>query len=272
MDRQKLSLMGSAGLGAGLGAGLMYLLDPQGGGQRRALARNKTVSALKTGGNACLKTGKHLGNRTKGLVAEAGSRLRRETVDEQVLSDRVRSKLGRAVSNPSAIEVTAVDGLVILSGPVLVSEKARLLAAVAKVKGVKDVDDQLEIHEHSDPTSLLEDQGKGRSGSRLPKILAGTALGAVGVGLLAGGIAKRKSRNLREQGGDGSVGLDSSLETSSPQSSSLETSSLETSSLDSAPLGSSQLTGAQEAGVQDLSSGSLESVLSEDRELQTTLP
>ena len=229
MDKQKLSLLGSAGVGAGLGAGLMYLLDPQGGGQRRAVARTKTVSALKTGGDAALKTGKHLGNRTKGLISEAGAKLRQEPVDELVLCDRVRSKLGRALSNPSAIEVTSVDGLVILSGSVPASEKDHLLATVAKVKGVKDVDDQLELLE-SDGASL---QGNGKSRSRLARawkpatlILAGTggaalavagfkrrdkvgaALGAAGLGILANSFTR--GRGGRAEGGDGSVGLESS--------------------------------------------------------------
>ena len=230
MDKQKLSLLGSAGVGAGLGAGLMYLLDPQGGGQRRAVARTKTVSALKTGGDAALKTGKHLGNRTKGLVAEAGSRLRREPVDERVLCDRVRAKLGRAVSNPSAIEVTSVDGLVILSGSVLPSEKDHLLSTVAKVKGVKDIDDQLELME-GDGASL---QVNGKSRSRLARawkpatlILAGTggaalavagfkrrdkvgaALGAAGLGLLANSFTRGRDKDILSEG-DGSVGLSSS--------------------------------------------------------------
>ena len=78
MDKNsKWSLVGSAGIGAGLGAGLMYLLDPQGGRGRRAVARDKSVSAIKNGGKAAAKTSRHLGNKTKGLVAQAGSKLRR---------------------------------------------------------------------------------------------------------------------------------------------------------------------------------------------------
>ncbi|MFL6195639.1 MAG: hypothetical protein ACJ75H_15795 [Thermoanaerobaculia bacterium] len=68
MDKQKWTLVGSAGLGLGLGAGLMYLLDPQGGRNRRATARDKCVSQLKKGGSAALSTSRGLGNRTKGLL------------------------------------------------------------------------------------------------------------------------------------------------------------------------------------------------------------
>jgi hypothetical protein len=82
MTRQNWTLLGTIGLGAGLGAGLMYLLDPQGGRGRRALARDKAVSKLKTGGESALKTSRHLGNRTKGLVSVAGSKLRRNKKDD----------------------------------------------------------------------------------------------------------------------------------------------------------------------------------------------
>lgn len=77
LNKDRLTLLGSVGLGAVLGAGLMYMLDPQGGRRRRALARDKAVSLAKTGGTAVGNKSRHLGNRTKGLISEAGSGLRR---------------------------------------------------------------------------------------------------------------------------------------------------------------------------------------------------
>ena len=275
MDKQKLSLLGSAGVGAGLGAGLMYLLDPQGGGRRRALARDKTVSALKTGGNAALKTGKDLGNRTKGLVAGAGSRLRRAEVDDQVLCDRVRSKIGRVASSPSLIEVTALEGRVKLLGSVPVLEVDKLLTTVAKVRGVKDVDCQLQFLE-SDDASL---QSNGKSRSRLARawkpatlILAGTggaalaitgfkrrdkvgaALGAAGLGLLANSFTRRSGRgeDSLSETGDGSVGLASSQPSSY-----------------SGGLGNLDRVSNLDTPLED---PGLQSALAEDLELQTTLP
>lgn len=270
MDKQKWSLMGSAGVGAGLGAGLMYLLDPQGGRRRRALARDKTVSALKTSGNAALKTGKDLGNRTKGLVHEAGSRLHRGEVDDNVLCDRVRSKIGRIASHPADIEVTSLEGRVKLLGSVPVSEADRLLATVAKVKGVKDVDCQLQFLESDDALH----QGNGKSHSRLARawkpatlLLAGTggaalaiagfkrrdkvgaALGAAGLGLLANSFTRGRGHSL---GGDGSVGLESSQP------------SKHSGGLDNFDKASNLDTPLEDPGLQ--------SALAEDRELQPTLP
>jgi hypothetical protein len=194
MEKNTWTLLGSAGLGAGLGAGLMYLLDPQGGGRRRALARDKTVHVLHKGGDAVRKTSRHLGNRTKGLIAEAGSRLRRAgEVDDQVLCDRVRSKLGRCVSHASALEVAAEDGRVTLTGPVLASEVDKLLAKVRKIKGVADVEDHLEVHEEAGDHPAL--QGNGRSAWQFvqenwqpaTRVLAGTA----GAGLALAGLKRR---------------------------------------------------------------------------------
>lgn len=76
INKQQAGLLGSAGLGAGLGAGLMYLLDPESGRRRRAVAKDKTVHAIKTGGRKLGKKSRHLGNRGKGLVLEATSKLR----------------------------------------------------------------------------------------------------------------------------------------------------------------------------------------------------
>ncbi|HYH46747.1 MAG TPA: hypothetical protein VEG34_13765 [Thermoanaerobaculia bacterium] len=57
--RNPLTLLG----GVGLGAGLMYFLDPDDGRRRRALARDKAVHGLKVGGKALRKTSADVGNR-----------------------------------------------------------------------------------------------------------------------------------------------------------------------------------------------------------------
>ena len=235
MDRKTWNLVGSAGVGAGLGAGLMYLLDPQGGRRRRAVARDKTVSALNKGGDAVRKTSRDLGNRTKGLVAKAGSRLHRNggaEVDDQVLRDRVRSKLGRALSHVSALDVTAENGRVILAGPVLAHEADRLLDAVRSVKGVKDVECRFDLHEHAEDNPAF--QGNGHSTSRFAnrkwvpvatRVLTGScvsalavaglkkkgplglALGTVALGLLAHGTTNvspsKLAKLVRERKGSG---------------------------------------------------------------------
>ena len=89
------------------GAGLMYFLDPVQGRRRRALVRDQCASALRQWSDILDKAARDLGNRTRGMVAEAQAAWSRAPVDDAVLVARVRTKLGRAVSHPSAIEVTA---------------------------------------------------------------------------------------------------------------------------------------------------------------------
>lgn len=237
MNRQQASLLGSAGLGAGLGAGLMYLLDPQGGRRRRAVAKDKTVHALKQGGSALGKASRDLGNRGKGLVAGSVSKLRKADADDQVLRDRVRSKLGRLVSHPSSIEVTAEEGQVVLSGPVLASETDRLVKGVRKVKGVRDVEDRLEVHEQAGDEPGL--QGNGRTGQRsLPPALrlcagtagaglallglkrrdkVGAALGVAGLGLLAGtSLNPRRRAGTGTEIGPGEIVVEKTIHVNAP--------------------------------------------------------
>src|SRR3954454_4731973 len=92
--------------GVGLGAALMYVLDPDRGRRRRALFRDQLVHAASIVPDAFDATARDLTNRTRGLVAAASSIFNSEEVPDEVLVDRVRSKMGRVVSHPHAIEVT----------------------------------------------------------------------------------------------------------------------------------------------------------------------
>ena len=57
-------------LGAGAGAALMYLLDPQQGSRRRALLRDKLVKMSNDASGAIGRKSRDLRNRAQGLVAE----------------------------------------------------------------------------------------------------------------------------------------------------------------------------------------------------------
>jgi hypothetical protein len=59
--------------GAGVGALVMYLFDPNGGGRRRALIRDKAVGLSNDAKQAFNKTTTDLSNRAQGLAHEAKS-------------------------------------------------------------------------------------------------------------------------------------------------------------------------------------------------------
>ena len=144
-------------LGAfGLGAAVMYFLDPGRGGRRRAIVRDKLVHGLRKTGDAAETTARDLRNRGQGLAAQVRGRFAREEVDDVVVVERVRAEMGRAVSHPSSIIATATDGRVTLSGPILTREADELLSRVRSVRGVEDVTDRLERHERSDDVPGLQ--------------------------------------------------------------------------------------------------------------------
>ena len=57
--------------GIGLGAAAMYFFDPNGGGRRRALVRDKAVGISNDVSEAVRKTKVDLSNRAHGLMHEA---------------------------------------------------------------------------------------------------------------------------------------------------------------------------------------------------------
>jgi len=184
------------GAGLGLGTGLMYLLDPDRGRRRRALLRDKCVSAARKTGDGFEVTARDLRNRTQGIVNDIQSRFSSETVDDSKLVERVRSKLGRVVSHPGAIEVSAQNGRVTLSGPILVEEIPELLACVNRVNGVNQVINSLEAHEQADNHPVLQG-GRERQGNRFEFFqenwspAARLLAGAAGASLAAYGGARR---------------------------------------------------------------------------------
>jgi hypothetical protein len=141
---------------AGAGAGLMYLFDPDRGKRRRALIGNKMTHAAKVAGEIKGKTQRDLRNHVRGACARAESLFRTREVSDAALAARVRSKLGRVVSHPSAIAVKTDDGRVILTGPILASEEHPLLNSITSIRGVKNIENCLELHEQAGDIPALQ--------------------------------------------------------------------------------------------------------------------
>jgi len=183
----------------GLGAGLMFYADPDRGRRRRALVRGRLVHTWRDVEHALGIALRDLANRARGLWAGARSlpaRIAGERVPDDVLVARVRSKLGRYVSHPRAIGVSAYQGRVTLRGPILAGEVDALLAAVSRVPGVAGVTYRLDAHERPGDISGLQG-GRPRTGppSRLTRAWGSPAArlmaGAAGGLLLAAGFQRR---------------------------------------------------------------------------------
>lgn len=150
-------------IGVGIGAGFAFILDPAGGGRRRALVRDKFVRASTVTRRAADATARDMANRARGIAAVTRGRIWDDEIDEWRLIERVRARLGRACSHPHAIDVEADDdGNVTLRGPILAHEVDGLLATTAAVRGVASVINELDPHESAEGIPSL--QGEGRVG------------------------------------------------------------------------------------------------------------
>jgi BON domain len=177
-------------IGFATGSTLMFMLDPNAGGRRRALIRDQTVRATRKTRDGLDATARDFANRAGGIAATIRGRWTDEPVSDEVLEKRVRASLGRVCSHPHAVMVDTRDNQVTLRGPVLASEVGRILAATAAVRGVAAVTNELDAHESGDGIPAL--QGEGRvAGPALDILQPNWAPGTqavVAAGLLASAV------------------------------------------------------------------------------------
>lgn len=212
----------------GTGAGLMYLFDPDRGACRRARLKDQAAHAVNKTGATAGAVSRDLTNRVRGLAAQAGAVFKSCEADDDTLAARVRSKMGRAVSHPGAIDVTARDGVVTLSGDALTHEVAALLSCARSTPGARGVDNQLRIHDKPGDLPNLQG-GRKRGGARFElmqsnwapatRLLAalsggalmgvclrrrdalGAVVGTVGFGLVMRGLTNLETRRILGIGG-----------------------------------------------------------------------
>jgi hypothetical protein len=177
--------------GAGIGAAVAFMLDPVGGGRRRALVRDKAVRATRKTRDGFDATARDIAHRARGIAAATRGRLMPGDISDGQLIERVRSRLGRACSHPRAIDVEARDGEVTLRGPILAREVNDLLAVTAAVRGVRAVCNELEPHETSEGIPSLQGEGRvaGSSLDILQPNWAPATRAMVAASLLATGVA-----------------------------------------------------------------------------------
>jgi uncharacterized membrane protein len=187
-------------LGGAAGAGFMYFLDPDRGRRRRALARDKAIHATHRTSTFLSMLSRDVVNRVRGAVAGARSLVTGEEPSDDVIAERIRSRLGRLVSHPHAIRVRVQDGVATLYGPVLTSEVDRLLHAVRTVAGVTSVETQLEVHISPESVPGLQGPSRPRRETRsfqaemwspTERVIAGAAaVGLAWIGRRIGGPAR----------------------------------------------------------------------------------
>ncbi|HEY2932769.1 MAG TPA: BON domain-containing protein [Acidobacteriota bacterium] len=149
----------------GLGAGLMYIMDPDIGRRRRALARDKAVRGWHKTEDTIEMTSRDFSNRAYGMLARASSAFSPREVSDEVLTERIRSRMGRYVSHPGAIQVSTNNGQVTLQGDILSKEVEKLIAIVKGIHGVERVHNRLQVHDSAENVPALQGHS-GISGER----------------------------------------------------------------------------------------------------------
>jgi uncharacterized membrane protein/CBS domain-containing protein len=227
----------------GLGAGLMYFLDPNRGKRRRALARDQAVHLTKTANKQLNRTAVDLRNRAQGVWFEAERLFEEQDLTDEKLNGKIRSKIGRLTSHPHQIKTEVKDGKLILKGFVLNDEEELVLNGVASICGVREVVNELEVHtsEENFPKLLGAEKrrkfilDRNKEWSTKTRVLAAAAgsglafwgakkrdtassmLASAGVGLLARSLVNKPIASFLPNGENDKVEVHKSIKIKAPR-------------------------------------------------------
>jgi osmotically-inducible protein OsmY len=129
--------------GIGIGAALMYFLDPDRGTRRRHILADRTRRGLRVTGRELHDAAANARNHAQGKVIELTHRGNEAGVDDRQLVERVRAELGHHVERARAIEVAAENGRVTLTGALPFDQIERAASTAASVRGVREIDNRL---------------------------------------------------------------------------------------------------------------------------------
>ncbi len=149
-------------LGMGIGAALMYFLDPEQGRRRRALVVDRSTHYARGARDAQERLTRDAANRVRGALANIRQLVEpEEAVDDGILIERVRAALGHVIADVHAIDVRAHEGRVVLKGPVRQEEVGEIVACAERVRGVKSVDNRLSVSNPATASSTPSARGNG---------------------------------------------------------------------------------------------------------------
>lgn len=140
--------LATAGLGLSAGAGLMYLLDPVRGGERRAALRSRLAHAA----GALQSTLAHASEDT-GLLEWARRLLHPGRLSDEQLLARVRTVLSCITPHAGDITLQARHGAVTVGGEVPFEEIDKILTCIAATRGVQKVQSQIDTAPSANPVS-----------------------------------------------------------------------------------------------------------------------
>lgn len=134
--------------GAGAGALLAYLMDPDRGRARRAMARDRSLAAIRRASRIAGKKARWVSGRLAGVGHEITHPFPSDThPNDPTITQKISSEVLRTVDvDRSRINVSTQDGVVVLHGEVDRPEQIRRLQdAVRSVPGVYGVRSELHV-------------------------------------------------------------------------------------------------------------------------------
>ena len=145
-----MSKFSSFVLGAALGAGGYFFLDPQHGKRRQNTARDKALKYARLGRQEAARKAEYAAGVAKGAVQEqmpGGAEKPATSLNDAALARKVETEIFRPDDAPKGkVSVNAEDGVVYLRGEVDQQEMIdRLGEEARKVEGVKGVKNLLHV-------------------------------------------------------------------------------------------------------------------------------
>jgi len=179
----------------GLGAGLMYFMDPEHGSRRRLMVRdraNRFVSDIDESIDIALQDTR---NRARGVLSEMTARLSDEQTPDWILEERVRSNLGRIGQNTRGVTVNTEGGRIHLTGQIVRGDEEAIVKSAMRTRGVHGVENRLQVVNNPQDIPALQTsrltqpaQGNWSPATRLLSSVGGSLLTLYG--LTRKGLAK----------------------------------------------------------------------------------
>ncbi len=140
---------------AGIGAGLMFFLDPQHGNRRRKTLVDRAGGWFRRGVRAGGQAGRAVSSEAYGVKQKVVHRKEEEKdLDDVTLARKVETEIFRDEDAPKGqVDVNVVDGVVYLRGEVQEDMIKDLEQAARKVGGVKAVENLLHTPGTPAPTA-----------------------------------------------------------------------------------------------------------------------
>jgi uncharacterized membrane protein len=145
--------------GLGLGAGLMYFLDPDSGDRRKAMVRDRLTRMQSKGDEAVETAVNDLRNRLRGVFSNGMAMVSEDDLPDQAVEARIRARMGLLARHPGDVMLTVQNGRVVLEGNMLQNEVEGFVSGIQRMKGVREVQNNLHVHQDAGDNPRLQGAG-----------------------------------------------------------------------------------------------------------------